>query len=281
MNAGPARIVSHGPENWGRRYARMGHTGYQDAVLYRYDQPVRLRAFGRFLGRATEPLASGGRALDIGCGTGDVISLLRQAGLGVDAIDVTSSVVRDAARRFSKDGDVRVMEATVDALPFEDAAFSLVTCVTVLQHLEKPDRVLRALEEVRRVLAPDGRFVLLEGVAPSQGVGERTDGEWRRLFESAGWAEEATRRYAPWGPGVLQRYDRLVSGRSIDSAPQGAQPHGAAATHRRRGLGGAIGRARRMARVLVPYSMWPLDHVLRLAGPPGLAHHHMYALRSL
>ena len=171
---------------------------------------MRLRAFTRFFGRVTGPLAAGGGALDTGCGTGDVVSLLRQAVLGVDAVDLSGSVVRGAARRFSKDGDVRVMVATVDALPFDDAAFSLVTCRTVLQHVIKPARVLRALQELRRVLAPGGRFLLLE-----------TE------------------------PSML------------------------------------LGRARRMARVLVLYSMRPLGCVLRVPGPSGLAYYHTYALRSL
>ena len=45
----------------------------------------------------------------------------------------------------------------VDRLPFDDASFDVVTMLAVLEHLSRPDAMLR---EIRRVLRPDGRLVL-------------------------------------------------------------------------------------------------------------------------
>jgi SAM-dependent methyltransferase len=44
--------------------------------------------------------------------------------------------------------------ASADQLPFDDCAFEVVICTEVLEHCERPDRVLR---EIHRVLAPGGR----------------------------------------------------------------------------------------------------------------------------
>lgn len=57
---------------------------------------------------------------------------------------------------------VEVVDAAVDRLPFDDASFDAVVATLVLCSV--PDQ-RRALQEVRRVLRPGGRFVYLEHVA--------------------------------------------------------------------------------------------------------------------
>ncbi len=55
----------------------------------------------------------------------------------------------------------------IEAIPFPDATFDLVTCTLMLHHL--PDDLKRkGLAEVRRVLKPDGRFVAMDFAAHSQ-----------------------------------------------------------------------------------------------------------------
>jgi SAM-dependent methyltransferase len=93
------------------------------------------------------------RVLDLGCGAGGVMELFSaQVALpaGVDP--------HLPSLRAARDDAMRLTQAVADHLPFADAAFDVVTCSWVLEHVHEPARVLA---EVRRVLRPGGRFVFL------------------------------------------------------------------------------------------------------------------------
>ncbi|HYZ78642.1 MAG TPA: class I SAM-dependent methyltransferase [Gaiellaceae bacterium] len=88
---------------------------------------------------------------------------------------------------------IRTVVADVRDLPFEDGAFDLALCVSTLEHVGRDNRVYgaeeerdphgaaAALEELRRVLAPDGRLVV---TVP---CGEREDHGWFVQLEPDGW----------------------------------------------------------------------------------------------
>ncbi len=97
----------------------------------------------------------GGKVLDIGCGIGDLLRY-RQNTVGVD---VNPKTVRYCQQQGF---DVQVME--VDKLPFYSLSFDSVIMDNVLEHIEKPELILR---EVRRVLVDGGTFVV--GVPGSKG----------------------------------------------------------------------------------------------------------------
>jgi SAM-dependent methyltransferase len=97
----------------------------------------------------------GGKVLDIGCGIGDLLRY-RQNTVGVD---VNPKTVRYCQQQGF---DVQVME--VDKLPFDSLSFDSVIMDNVLEHIEKPELILR---EVRRVLVDGGTFVV--GVPGSKG----------------------------------------------------------------------------------------------------------------
>lgn len=108
--------------------------------------------------RAT--LAERGRWLDVGCGH-DVfppwfpqrhrqidLPVSRGVAVGID-LDL-AALRRHSLFRLRTQGDIQ-------ALPFCDGAFDLVTANMVLEHVEEPAALFR---EVSRVLAPGGRFVV-------------------------------------------------------------------------------------------------------------------------
>jgi ubiquinone/menaquinone biosynthesis C-methylase UbiE len=141
----------------------------------------------RFLGRRRQELLAGltGRVLDIGAGTGANLPYYR------DAAEVVLAEP-DGAMRAKLDGKlasasvavavpVTVSDAPAEALPFPDGSFDVVVSTLVLCTVEDPDR---ALSEVRRVLAPGGRLVLLEHVRSSGGLArwqDRLTPLWRHL----------------------------------------------------------------------------------------------------
>ncbi len=120
-----------------------------------------------FLGRWADQLLDhvpprpGDRVLDAGCGTGVVArrahARVGPAGhvVGVDCNPAMLEAARAAAAGLAPAIDWRVGD--LEALPFPDGAFDLVACQQTLQFAADRDRALR---ELRRVLAPEGRVAI-------------------------------------------------------------------------------------------------------------------------
>jgi SAM-dependent methyltransferase len=125
---------------------------------------VAAQAYGRFMGRFSEPLAAhfadradvqpGQRALDVGCGPGALTAVLRDR-LGADqvqAIDPSESFVAAVRARFP---DVDVRRATAEELPFADDRFDRVLAQLVVHFMTDP---VAGLREMGRVTRPDGQI---------------------------------------------------------------------------------------------------------------------------
>ena len=96
------------------------------------------------------------RALDIGCGEGQVARALLAAGVSsVVGVDLAAGQVTEAGRRG---GGARYARAGADALPFADGSFDAVIVSLVWEHVDAIDD---AIAEAARVLAPAGHLVLL------------------------------------------------------------------------------------------------------------------------
>jgi SAM-dependent methyltransferase len=103
--------------------------------------------------------AEGLRVLEIGCGLGTDGARFARAGAVYTGVDLTEAAVSLARRRFELEGlpgEFRVADA--EALEFADESFDLVYSHGVLHHT--PD-ARAAVGEVRRVLAPGGRAVVM------------------------------------------------------------------------------------------------------------------------
>jgi SAM-dependent methyltransferase len=104
--------------------------------------------------RAAE-LAPGERLLDLGARGGALAECARRLGLDIayTGLDLSDENVRKAA-----DLGIDVRQADVSKpLPVEDGAYDCVVSLELLEHLTSPVTVL---EEIRRVLTPDGRAVI-------------------------------------------------------------------------------------------------------------------------
>lgn len=100
-----------------------------------------------------------GDVLDVACGTGENFRYLRDAA-SVVAVDLSPAMVAEARKRSDRMGlMVRIEEADVVALPFEDDSFDVV--VTAMSSCTFPDHVA-AFREMERVVKPGGEIRLLE-----------------------------------------------------------------------------------------------------------------------
>jgi O-antigen chain-terminating methyltransferase len=93
--------------------------------------------------------------LDLGCGRGELLLLLREAGVAASGVDSDPALVQAARRRGLEvaEGDAL---AALRALP--DGSLGAITAIHLLEHLAA-DAVLRLLGEVRRVLWPGGVLI--------------------------------------------------------------------------------------------------------------------------
>lgn len=107
----------------------------------------------RFVERAIESTQAAGPVLDVGCGGGLFLRLLRERGRKVMGLDFSM----DAARTAWAINRVPAMCGTLSRAPLRPGAFSVITMFHVLEHLYNP---VSYVEEAYKLLGQDGRLVV-------------------------------------------------------------------------------------------------------------------------
>jgi SAM-dependent methyltransferase len=148
---------------------------------------VAANAYGRFMGRWSEPLAEqflvlagvqpGQRALDVGCGPGALTGRLvdRLGPAAVSAVDPSESFVAATRARFP---EVDVRSAVAEQLPFPDDSFDVTAAQLVVHFMTDP---VAGLREMARVTRPSG--VVAACVWDHAGGGGPLAGFWRAVRE--------------------------------------------------------------------------------------------------
>ncbi|WP_329228839.1 class I SAM-dependent methyltransferase [Streptomyces canus] len=96
------------------------------------------------------------RALDVGCGSGDLVRLLATRATHVHGIDSDERII-GRARELSGPG-LPVTFSVADALSYDEGApYDVITCVAVLHHLPLTETLTR----FRQQLAPGGTLVIV------------------------------------------------------------------------------------------------------------------------
>lgn len=135
-----------------------------------YDFTVWLAFFGKehvFRDRVLNlaRLAPGDCVLDVGCGTGTLaIAAKRRVEPNgtVQGVDASREMLARAQKKAKKAGvAVSFREGLVEALPLEDAQFDVVLSTVMLHHLPQKAR-LQCVNEIRRVLKPGGRVLVVD-----------------------------------------------------------------------------------------------------------------------
>jgi ubiquinone/menaquinone biosynthesis C-methylase UbiE len=99
--------------------------------------------------------------LDVGCGTGSFERLVLQESPRqlITGIDVSEKMLEIAQRKCQPYPQVCFCRASVVALPLADHSFDVVVSASTLHHFPEP---LIALAEMKRVLKPGGKLVMLD-----------------------------------------------------------------------------------------------------------------------
>jgi len=142
-----------------------------------YERYARLLSLGqdprwrRFLVSRVEA-GPGDEVLDVATGTGAVArELLRQKGCAVVGIDQSPEML--AVAREHLPATVKLVEASAEHLPFEDASFDALTVTYLLRYVDDPGATLA---ELARVVRSGGTVASLEFAVPA--------GLWRPLWRA-------------------------------------------------------------------------------------------------
>ena len=96
---------------------------------------------------------------DLGCGTGHISAALSPSVGKVIAIDESGPMLAAARERLSGAPNVELREGHVESLPLEDASLDVAILFLVAHFITDP---ARAMQEVRRVLKPGGRLLIVD-----------------------------------------------------------------------------------------------------------------------
>jgi SAM-dependent methyltransferase len=140
--------------------------------IYRLGMPIFDRLFYRRYRREAMSNATG-RLLLVGLGPGTDLLFLPPAVTSVAAVEPEAAMRRMASALARRNGvEADIVEGNGEAIPFPDDSFDSVHVGLVLCSV---DDVAATLREIRRVLAPGGRLVVLEHVRGDGVIGRFQD----------------------------------------------------------------------------------------------------------
>lgn len=178
------------PERLRRRLVQFALRRLYHELAGAYDFVSRIVSRGRWRDwqRSALPYLNGPRVVELGCGTGDLILDLAEAGRRPIGVDASIQMLRVARRKLEVAGarqPVMLVQAHAQALPLLEGQAHSVVATFPTPYILDP----AVHREIGRVLAPDGRLVVVNG---------------GRLEESDRWS---------W---ILNRGFDLIGGRGLD-----------------------------------------------------------------
>jgi SAM-dependent methyltransferase len=137
-------------------------TLYKNRYLYRFASTVPFAGQWRVWQRLVLTRITGHDVLELGCGLGDLLADMIEAGYACRAVEQSpqmAEAARDTLRRRKLGEKAWVIQASAQHLPFADASFDTVVSTFPSEYIYDP----LTIAEVERVLRPGGRLVIVEG----------------------------------------------------------------------------------------------------------------------
>jgi SAM-dependent methyltransferase len=110
----------------------------------------------QLLDRFSESVRTVGVVCDLGCGPGHIARYLQERGIRVCGVDLSARMIQ-CARRLNP--DIEFQQGDMRALPVKAGAWAGIAAFYSIVNLAHGD-LIRALQEMMRVLTPAGRLLL-------------------------------------------------------------------------------------------------------------------------
>lgn len=139
-------------------------TLYRNRYLYRFASTVPFAGQWRAWQRLVLPRITGHDVLELGCGLGDLLADMAEAGHACHAVEESPEMVaaaRETLQRRKLDKKAWVIQGTAQRLPFNDQSFDTVVSTFPSDYIYDAD----VIAEVERVLRPGGRLIVVEGAS--------------------------------------------------------------------------------------------------------------------
>jgi ubiquinone/menaquinone biosynthesis C-methylase UbiE len=108
-----------------------------------------------------EQIDSQAKILDIACGTGEFERLLldKNPTQKITGIDISANMLSVAREKYQTYPNIEFHKASVHSLPFDNNCFDVVVSANAFHYFDEPQV---ALAEMKRVLKPNGKIVILD-----------------------------------------------------------------------------------------------------------------------
>jgi ubiquinone/menaquinone biosynthesis C-methylase UbiE len=137
-------------------------TLYKNRYLYRFASTVPFAGQWRVWQRQVIPRITGHDVLELGCGLGDLLLDMIEAGYNCRAVEHSpqmAAAARDALQRRNVGEKNWVCPGSAQHLPFNASSFDTVVSTFPSEYIYDP----ATIAEVERVLRPGGRLIVIEG----------------------------------------------------------------------------------------------------------------------
>ncbi len=108
-------------------------------------------------------ITEGDRVLDVGCGSGRLFEFLAPKHIQYTGVDGSSKLIEIARSRYQVSGShtsPMFLVSPMQSLPFEDASFDVLCCMAAFHHLPSATVRLQVLNEMKRLLTPNGKLLM-------------------------------------------------------------------------------------------------------------------------
>src|SRR5947208_12111392 len=137
-------------------------TLYKNKYLYRFASSVPFAGQWRVWQRLVLSRLHGHDVLELGCGLGNLLVDMSEAGYLCHAVEHSPQMVkaaRETLQRRKLDKKATVIQGSAQHLPFSNGSFDTVVSTFPSEYIYDPDTIA----EVARVLRPGGRLIIIEG----------------------------------------------------------------------------------------------------------------------